>query len=82
MNVVLRTHACRFGQFRYPEVQNLHPRLGRDHDVAGLNITMDDSGRVRRCQPARDLCTVVGKFAEWQTVGRYQLCQSFARHEF
>ncbi len=41
--------------FREPEVEDLDVSVGRDLDVAGLEITMDDAAIVRRLQPIGQL---------------------------
>ena len=44
---------------RQAEVEHLHVAVGPDHDVLGLDVAMDDAGRVRGGERARDLAADV-----------------------
>ena len=62
---------------REAEVEELRPRL-RDHDVAGLQIAMDDPGPVRLVERIRDLNTVAQNLLERQRPFRQFVRQRFA----
>ena len=47
-------------RIRQAEVENLHPPVIRDEQVAGLDVAMHHAARVRRREAARDLPRVLG----------------------
>ena len=51
--------------FRQPEVEQLHAGL-RQHDVAGLEITMDDAGAMCDCERVSDLSSNVERLVQRQ----------------
>ena len=53
---------CQQGQ---PKVENLHPPVRRDDDVAGFDIAVDDAG-MRFLEPVGDLSGAVQGFLELQ----------------
>jgi hypothetical protein len=57
------------GGFREAKIQHLHTRL-RDHNVAGLQVTMDDAARVCRCERVGDLRPVPNRLVERETTAR------------
>jgi hypothetical protein len=68
--------------FARPKSSHLHQRLLGHHDVAGLEIPMDDAGRVRPGQRIGDLYGVLQYFTEAQAMARDQAIERLAVDEF
>ena len=45
--------------FRQPEVQDLHPAFGRDLDIGGLDVTVNDALGVSGLQGFNDLGRII-----------------------
>ena len=52
----------RLDELRQSEVKDLGVTIGRDHDVVGLEIPMDDSGVVSLRESFRDVLQSTQKF--------------------
>jgi hypothetical protein len=64
---------------REAKIQQLGP-AARQHDVAGLEIPVDDTGAVRGGKGVGDFRGVGQGFAEWQLATREPVGQGFAIH--
>ena len=72
----------RFGELREPEVEDLDVAVLRDHQVLGLQIPVDDSGRVRLGEALGDLDAVVEQLFRRQGIARDdELAQRLALDE-
>ena len=70
-------------QLRQPEVEQLHAGLGQ-HDVAGLEIAMDDAVAMRGVERRRDFDRVFDRLIRWQRAFRQSIGQRLtleARHD-
>ncbi len=63
-------------ELREPEVHDLGRPVGADHDVAGLEVAVDDAARVRGREPLRDLCGQVERLIELEPSGHEPLAQA------
>jgi hypothetical protein len=63
------------------EVQHLHRAVGRQLDVGGLEIAMDDSGFVGLLERGRHLCGNLDRFIDREWPACQPLGEVFARHE-
>src|SRR5262249_17914338 len=67
----------RLREFRQPEVQDLHAVIGRDENVLGFQIAMDDAFFMRRRETARDLNRVIDRLLEGEAADLLTECLPF-----
>jgi hypothetical protein len=68
-------------RFRQPEIEHLHDTVGRDGDVGGLQIAMDDSFVVSRFQRIGDLARDCQRFRYLQPTRAQTVRQRLALDE-
>ena len=70
----------RSNELRQSEVEDLDLALGRHDDVGGLDVAVDDAGRMRGGQRARHLLGIAERLEQRETLRGDELVQRLARH--
>ena len=63
------------GQLGQAKIENLHPSVARDKNILRLQIAMNDSLLMRRCQATGNLHAVLYGFAYRESAGTQPLAQ-------
>jgi hypothetical protein len=74
--------ACSLRQLRQTKIEDLDATVFGDEDIFWFEVAVDDSPLVRRCQPVRDLHSILDRLALGQRAAIERVAQALALQEF